>query len=282
MRDLTRKLYIVVALVAVAMFATATQARYITGGAHDFGATGWSGTETCGPCHTPHNGNTSVTEAPLWAHTLTTATTYEMNIGGVDTTGLSAANDVDPESRLCLSCHDGTVALDSFMGSTAPSGTLMTGNALFGTDLTNDHPIGAAAIWQGTPTLDGSGNVTSWSGENTSSFVSQNTYTSYTKTLTADGTTSTVWATSAPADGGGYTYAVDLKVDGVTPVTASTKLKVKAMPATSSFAGKFAVSCVTCHRAHTGSQVVKVNAGGVTPDGATVNGSLMCLSCHAK
>jgi predicted CXXCH cytochrome family protein len=43
-------------------------------------------------------------------------------------------------SKLCLSCHDGTVSLDSF--GTATGGiNFITGTALFGTDLSNDHPI---------------------------------------------------------------------------------------------------------------------------------------------
>lgn len=42
-------------------------------------------------------------------------------------------------SLLCLSCHDGTVAVDSFGGATGT--TFVTGNAMVGTDLSNDHPI---------------------------------------------------------------------------------------------------------------------------------------------
>jgi predicted CXXCH cytochrome family protein len=42
-------------------------------------------------------------------------------------------------STLCLSCHDGTVALDSFGG--AAGGTNITGAALVTRDLTDDHPI---------------------------------------------------------------------------------------------------------------------------------------------
>jgi predicted CXXCH cytochrome family protein len=42
-------------------------------------------------------------------------------------------------SKLCLSCHDGTVAIDSF-GQNA--GThFMTGGDNLGTNLSNDHPI---------------------------------------------------------------------------------------------------------------------------------------------
>jgi predicted CXXCH cytochrome family protein len=43
-------------------------------------------------------------------------------------------------SLLCLSCHDGTVAIDSFGGATGTS--FVSGAALVGTDLANDHPIG--------------------------------------------------------------------------------------------------------------------------------------------
>ncbi len=42
-------------------------------------------------------------------------------------------------TRLCLSCHDGTVALDSFSGMTG--NTFISGNALVGTDLSDDHPV---------------------------------------------------------------------------------------------------------------------------------------------
>lgn len=41
---------------------------------------------------------------------------------------------------MCLSCHDGTIAVDSFGGN---SGNMkITGRANLGSDLSNDHPIG--------------------------------------------------------------------------------------------------------------------------------------------
>jgi predicted CXXCH cytochrome family protein len=40
-----------------------------------------------------------------------------------------------------MSCHDGTIALDSFGGKTAAGAGMMTGGSKLGTDLTNDHPI---------------------------------------------------------------------------------------------------------------------------------------------
>jgi predicted CXXCH cytochrome family protein len=43
-------------------------------------------------------------------------------------------------SKLCLSCHDGTVAVNSFGGTTGT--TFLSGGDNLGTALTNDHPIG--------------------------------------------------------------------------------------------------------------------------------------------
>ena len=46
------------------------------------------------------------------------------------------------ESLTCLGCHDGQTALDSFGG--ASGSTVMTGRAVVGRDLSNDHPAGVA------------------------------------------------------------------------------------------------------------------------------------------
>jgi predicted CXXCH cytochrome family protein len=104
---------------------------------HNFSSYGWSRGEICLPCHTPHNSNTSV--GFLWNHALTEAT-YQMHEG----TGTAVA-DIDSRSRLCLSCHDGTVALDSFGGTTGTNTIGPAGNV--GTDLTNDHPIGSDSVY---------------------------------------------------------------------------------------------------------------------------------------
>lgn len=108
---------------------------------HNFSSYGWSGGEICKPCHTPHFSNTTV--GFLWNHALTDAT-YTMHEG----TGTAAAN-IDSRSRMCLGCHDGTVALDSFGGTTGTNFIGPLGN--IGTDLTNDHPIGSDAIYPTTP-----------------------------------------------------------------------------------------------------------------------------------
>jgi predicted CXXCH cytochrome family protein len=42
-------------------------------------------------------------------------------------------------SKLCLSCHDGTIAVDAFAGN--PGTQFTTGVVHWGADLSNDHPI---------------------------------------------------------------------------------------------------------------------------------------------
>jgi len=132
------------AVLAVCMLASIAQAG-ISGSKHDFGAFGWAKNQICLPCHAPHNtivkdANGVLVAGPLWNHTLSTAT-YDLYY---DAAGLKVTGKVDTNSMLCLSCHDGTVAVDSFGGG---AGTQQLTGGLLGTDLTNDHPIGEAAIW---------------------------------------------------------------------------------------------------------------------------------------
>lgn len=114
----------------------------IVGSAHDFSTSNWSGGQICVACHTPHGGNTSVTDAPLWNHTLSTATYTLYTSGTLNAGPLAQPSGV---SKLCLSCHDGTVARDSFGGGAGTAGVL-TGAVAVGAanqgSLANDHPIG--------------------------------------------------------------------------------------------------------------------------------------------
>jgi len=110
----------------------------IVGSAHDFSTSGWSGGQICVACHTPHNADTTVQNAPLWNHELTQQEFTLYSSGTLDATDIGQPAG---SSILCLSCHDGTVALDSFGGFTG--GTFMTGSAVVGLggDLSDDHPI---------------------------------------------------------------------------------------------------------------------------------------------
>ncbi len=109
----------------------------ITGTKHDLSAKGWGSTETCVFCHVPHNATTGLA-APLWNHAATAAT-FTLYDNTISSTLNATTGQPGGVSKLCLSCHDGTVALDSF--GTRTGTNFMPGSAKLGTDLSNDHPI---------------------------------------------------------------------------------------------------------------------------------------------
>jgi predicted CXXCH cytochrome family protein len=70
-------------------------------------------------------------ENVLWNHEETTETFTMYS---------SSAGQPESTSKMCLSCHDGVTALDSYGGT---SGSVpLAGTANLGTDLSDDHPIG--------------------------------------------------------------------------------------------------------------------------------------------
>jgi predicted CXXCH cytochrome family protein len=143
------------AAVLLALGATAAQAAIgtVVGSKHDFSASGpnvaYKGTTTqvCVYCHAPHNTSTT---GQLWNRAANVAS-YTLYTSSTLATTTGQPGGV---SKLCLSCHDGTIAIDSFGGAT---GTKMAaGSALIGTDLSNDHPIGFtynAALVTSNPSL---------------------------------------------------------------------------------------------------------------------------------
>lgn len=122
-------------------------------------------TQVCVFCHTPHSAPNSTVVAPLWNRKLSAVSTS----GSTETYTPYNSSTIDAydtgsapggSSKLCLSCHDGTMAIDTVgvlngatevtipmnglgTNSTMPVGagkdTGFTRN--LGTDLSNDHPI---------------------------------------------------------------------------------------------------------------------------------------------
>jgi len=88
--------------------------------------------EVCIFCHAPHNAGA---EAPLW-NRFSSGAVYQPY---TSSSAVAVVGQPSGASKLCLSCHDGTVALDSFGGATGT--TFLTGPTLLGTDLSNDHPV---------------------------------------------------------------------------------------------------------------------------------------------
>lgn len=162
-----------------------------TGAGNSFDGTG----EICVFCHTPHGGDTGA-PVPLWNRDLGTNTYQTYDQLGTSTLD-GATADVGSISIACLSCHDGTQALDAVInqpgsglvnpdfeagtwtGNLTANGELGPGITNIGLDLRNDHPIGiqyggggidSSAIngqtndvdfWQPTPVV-AAGALTTW------------------------------------------------------------------------------------------------------------------------
>jgi len=118
--------------------------------------------EICVFCHTPHHSE-NIPGAPLWNRKLSGETYTPYTSGSLDTIGVDQP---DGSSKLCLSCHDGTLAIGAvnvlngsftdqipttedipMLGvdldkTMAPGQGSLTGFTRdIGTMLTNDHPI---------------------------------------------------------------------------------------------------------------------------------------------
>jgi Doubled CXXCH motif (Paired_CXXCH_1) len=113
-------------------------------------------TQVCVFCHTPHAAE-SLT-APLWNRKLSGQTYTPYSSSSMDADAAEMASAPGGSSKLCLSCHDGTMAIDKVnalngalnptiaMTSAGPvkmpSGAATTGFTRdLGTDLSSDHPI---------------------------------------------------------------------------------------------------------------------------------------------
>lgn len=246
----------------------ATAAHLATGNSTGNG-TGIS-TEICVFCHTPHGSNTSVT-APLWNKYINPATSY-LNY----TSGNSATFDAEVfgpgnVSLACLSCHDGTQAMDNIIneaGSAANatglydtngSGTRATASgraytwngarvsaegvlgggattgivAMLGTDLVNDHPIG----------INYCAAATAGAVCGDADFIAMNTNAAG-KRFIDTGTLDAVFQKS------------DLPLYGATATTNSR------------------IECATCHDPHVSNTETFLRTKN---DGSTV-----CLACHNK
>ena len=107
--------------------------------AHDFQNHSWNtntGKDVCVVCHTPHKTSVTAKAAPLWNH----ASTKINFIIYAGTTMQEIVGQPDGNSKLCLSCHDGTVAVAN-AGSMTTKSKRMIGINNPETSLTNDHRV---------------------------------------------------------------------------------------------------------------------------------------------
>jgi hypothetical protein len=103
-------------------------------------------TQICIFCHTPHNANPAY---PLWNHEhseVQTYKTYWSNTLQSYSESESRVWKVDGFSKLCLGCHDGTVALGAVQNraddiDTVPDIMSLGMIGYIGTDLSGTHPV---------------------------------------------------------------------------------------------------------------------------------------------
>ncbi|MEI6667890.1 MAG: cytochrome c3 family protein [Acidobacteriota bacterium] len=158
------------AVLTVASVSSAQNTAVIAGGPHDLSngsavrnTNATINGQTCVFCHVAHGGANSI---PLWNRNSPTGATYQLYTSSTSDATTTGANVAGSVSGTCMSCHDGTMAMDvlinvnglpfssavaftkqangkSTYGSTGGgSSNLMNGGLPYiGTDLRNDHPV---------------------------------------------------------------------------------------------------------------------------------------------
>jgi len=95
-------------------------------------------------CHTPHGAAPAV---PLWNHASSPVANYS-TYASTTLTVTTPLGQPTGASKLCLSCHDGTVAIGQTVNdgliamiNAGSAGRMPQGDSVIGTDLADDHPI---------------------------------------------------------------------------------------------------------------------------------------------
>ncbi len=167
MRRRTILLLIVGAVLVMTVGASAQYAnpKLVIGSKHDFSSTGGGTyksstfTEVCAYCHVSHQVVAAGKQYPLWNHQLSTNATYNKYSSptfnalntNIQDIGLATAG-AATTSHLCLSCHDGTVAVNTIYVNpedgtqtvpnfTGGNGGKVIGVTMLGTDMSSTHPV---------------------------------------------------------------------------------------------------------------------------------------------
>lgn len=245
---------------------TATKHNLSTGGTGANHLTAGTA-EICVFCHTPHGAATAgAARPPLWNKALPASGTYTTYSSATSSTidgNVSIANSV---SLACLSCHDGSQAMDNMInapgsGGYNAAGARLTGAtwtaavgatgimpntvARLGTDLSNDHPVAIQFCGGG---LSGSGAVVS--------------------------------GTCADTDFKNGTNDVKTKLVGTTQVfwvdtgTPATREKTDLPLYNNSGNTGPSVECASCHDPHSDTNATFLRISNA--------GSAVCLTCHVK
>ena len=260
-----KKFVLVVALLLIATNLWAVKSLDVSAGRHNLSSTAnalnpdnsiylasaTSEDEVCIFCHTPHGGTLNT---PLWNRALPVATGFthytSATLSGYMTGPGMATREVKPESILCMSCHDGSAAMNSIINNSNRTGAAPD-NATAKVVGFGPYPgpqIGAISDPAGgwTPYIDSTNNL---SDDHPISFSYSQSYTS---------------------KGGGlqtlaYARGQGLRFFG--PDTAT---------------GNF-VECSSCHDPHVNYEAGFGGDATYSPFLVTPNtGSALCLGCHIK
>jgi cytochrome c553 len=222
----------------------------------------------CVYCHTPHNSTVTngagagLSQLPLWNHAMpVSATAYTW--ATPDNTGFTITDPLVGPSRLCMSCHDGQIAVDQH-GPTFdnnPGVTKLKGNRAIGGpsggDVSNTHPIGfsyVAAFEGRNARKDALGNVL-----NTLSEIVD------------------------PVNGFATAISVSQTAGTYNTITRGGPKAIKSV-----LYNGVTMTCASCHEVHNKENVtqeVSTDASAVAPNYflyAKEANSLICLSCHIK
>jgi hypothetical protein len=136
----------------------------------------------CVYCHTPHHAtkdDLNVDDYPLWNHELVDKSTYTPYSWATPANDVLALQIVDPligPSRLCMSCHDGAIAIDQhgdsfgntkgqYHSALGGGGTTVGLRARLTNDLTTTHPIGFDYLQARTIRNNGAGTADPITGD---------------------------------------------------------------------------------------------------------------------
>ena len=154
-----KSIVMIAIVVAVALIGAGAAMAAITGSKHDLSSTNTganyysqgtpSTDEVCVFCHTPHNADaTAAVNAPLWNKTYTSNVTFTPY--GNTVRGSATATAMTDATRTCLSCHDGTQAMNGMANAPGSGNTQIASNglgpisgaAVINGNFSDDHPLG--------------------------------------------------------------------------------------------------------------------------------------------
>lgn len=250
----------IVAVSASAAFALTAPGGGVVGSIHDMNlyanVTQDTQGRVCAFCHTPHHAMTA-TDAnandymPLWSHAIPASTNYAAYDSATIDATINPASMMEGPSKLCMSCHDGSIAVDTHYSTTGK--VLLTALDGYGqagivqtATLSNDHPIGF--IFDAT---DGGVAAGPTEGDPAATLATQ--------------TGQDKWIRSKDA-----LYLGN---------SAGVKIKDRLYVGTTY--GKPIMTCATCHDVHNKKNVDAAGATNYLLMSPNTN-SQICLTCHIK